>query len=141
MFRNPPGVTGQGYGDKPFTYIHTYMHTHKHLFLHSSQAAAAIMGGGCPSLRRIPMPSETPHDQWEGSHPRRHVCMRGLGCLFAAESNGIVQSLLRVISRRLRVVEWTWRWTLEAAARSESCVIMIVTVSPYHRPVGMEHAS
>ena len=51
------------------------------------------------------MPSETPHDQWEGSHPRRHVCMGGLGCLFAAESSGIVQSLLRVISRRLRVVE------------------------------------
>ena len=24
MFRNPPGVTGQGYGDTPFTYIHTY---------------------------------------------------------------------------------------------------------------------
>jgi hypothetical protein len=32
------------------TYIHTYIHTHKHLFLHSSQAATAIMGGGCPSL-------------------------------------------------------------------------------------------
>ncbi len=47
MFRNPPGVTGQGYADKPFTYIHTY----KHLFLHSSQAPTAIMGGGgCPSL-------------------------------------------------------------------------------------------
>ena len=23
------------------------------------------------------MPSETPPDQWEGSHPRRHVCMYG----------------------------------------------------------------
>ena len=31
-------------------HIHTYIHTHKHLFLHSSQAATAIMGGGCPSL-------------------------------------------------------------------------------------------
>ena len=37
------------------------------------------------------------------------LCMGGLGCLFAAESNGIVQSLLRVVER-------TWRWTLEAAA-------------------------
>jgi hypothetical protein len=35
--------------------------------------------------------------------------MGGLGCLFAAESNGIVQSLLWMISRRLRVVEWTRR--------------------------------
>ena len=25
------------------------------------------------------------------------LCMGGLGCLFAAESNGIVQSLLRVV--------------------------------------------
>ena len=23
------------------------------------------------------MPSETPHDQWEGFHPRCHVCMYG----------------------------------------------------------------
>ena len=51
------------------TYIHTYIHTHKHLFLHSSQAATAIMGGGCPSL---PPTAEDAHDL--GDTPRS---MRG----------------------------------------------------------------
>jgi hypothetical protein len=31
VFRNPPGVTGQGYGDKPFTYMH--IHTYPQLFI------------------------------------------------------------------------------------------------------------
>ena len=121
VFRNPPGVTGQGYGDKPFIYIHTYIHTYippniYSCILRRRQQPSWEEGDlRCLLPRRTPMPMETPHDQWEGFHPRRHVCMGGLGCLFAAESNGIVQSLLRVISRRLRVVEWTWSWTLEAA--------------------------
>ena len=121
MFRNPPGVTGQGYGDRPFTYIHTYIHTYIQAFI-----PAFFAGGNSHHGRRVSFAAS-----YRGGRPcpRRHlpingrvpildamyVYMGGLGCLFAAESNGIVQSLLRVISRRLRVVEWTWSWTLEAA--------------------------
>ena len=97
---------------------HTYIHTYTPPKVFRALLSISLNGPKIISQGRVQESSRSYRTRvWRQTiHiDAMYVCMGGLGCLFAAESNGIVQSLLRVISRRLRVVEWTWSWTLEAA--------------------------